>query len=164
MKTYIFLAITALSFGCSSVKSDFSYQKGKDSFWNGHYDEAITHLKKAAELDPTSARTHQQLALTYERMGKLPEAWEHARIAYSLGAHSQSSFDIFTRIFRSLSAQHKFEGVRKPTAIDIVKTLGVADKYLHNDHGDLKALYYGPVCLHIDQGTLTSTEWVNAAR
>lgn len=164
MKKYLVLIAVTLGFGCSAVKSDISYQKGKDCFWSGQYDEALSHLNKASELEPTSARIQQQLAMTYDRIGKVGDAWEHARKAYSLDPQSQASFEVFAKVFRTLAAQNKFESHRKPDAANVIEMLGIADKYLHNEQGDLKALYYGPVCLHIDQGKLSSTEWISNLR
>lgn len=160
MKHYIFFTASLFCVGCSSIKSDLSYQKGKDCFWNGQYHEALAHLHRAIELDPHSASGHRQLALTYERMNNLPLAWEHARIAYSIDKFSQINLDVLARIFRSVAKKNHFDEPRKPEAAIVVDVLGTADKYLHSDRGDLKALYYGPICLHIEQGRLSSTEWL----
>ncbi len=164
MKKTIPLLLVSVAFGCSSVKSDLSFQKGKDCFWNGRYEEALVHLNKAVNLDPSSSRSHQQLAITYERLGNLTQAWEHARKAFSLNSQSPAAFDIFSNIFKTVFKHHHLNGPRKPNAKLLIETLGVADKYLHNDKGDLKALYYGPICLHIEDGKLSSTEWLNPIR
>ena len=155
--------LTIIGCGCGSVKSDYSYQKGKDAFWNGNYEEAIVNLNEAIEFDPTCARNHEQLALTYEKIGNLPQAWEHARKAYSLDRRAASSRELFMKIYAQLSKQNKFE-TRKPQAKDLIEMLGLADTYLHDDKGNLKALYYGPLCLHIDDGKLKSYEWLNPSR
>lgn len=161
MKYYTLLSLAILCTSCSSIKSDLSFHKGKQCFWNGEYDEALTHLNSAIELNPTSSPSHRQLALTYERLKNLPLAWEHVRIAYSIDKKAQINLDVFSRIFRALAKQHRFDAPRKPDAGTIVEALGVADKYLHNDQGELKALYYGPICLHIEHGKLSSTEWLS---
>ncbi len=159
MKKTVYLALATLAFGCSSVKSDFSYQRGKDRFWQGQYNEAIVELHQAIELDPSSSRNHQLLAVTYERLGKLPKAWEHARRAYALDRRSKPAYDIFSTVFKELAEQLGIEK-RRPSAKSITDTLGTADKYLHDEKGELRALYYGPICLHIEDEVVVSTEWL----
>jgi tetratricopeptide (TPR) repeat protein len=159
MKKLLFPILAILGCGCGSVKSDYSYQKGKEAFWNGSYDEAIVNLNQAIEYDPTCSRNHQQLALTYEKIGDISQAWEHARTAYSLDRHSQNAKDIFVRVYSELSKQNRFDA-RKPSAKSLIDILGVADTYLHDDKGNLKALYYGPLCLNIADGKLKSYEWL----
>src|SRR5690349_13437881 len=133
MKKILLFACTIGAFGCSSVKSDMSFQKGKDCFWNGRYEEAIVHLNKAIHLDPSSSRSHQQLAITYERLGKIPEAWEHAHKAFLLSSQSSPAYTLFANVFKTVCKFYHLDGPRKPDAKTIIETLGVADKYLHNE-------------------------------
>jgi tetratricopeptide (TPR) repeat protein len=159
MKKSILPILMLLSCGCGAVRSDYSYQKGKEAFWNGAYEEAIANLNRAIQHDPTSSRNYQQLALTYEKLGDLHRAWEHARSAYALARTSDQSRHLFVHIYSELSKQNHFD-LGRPSAQAVVEMLGVADTYLHDDKGDLKALYYGPLCLHIVDGKLGSSEWL----
>ncbi len=144
--------------GCSSVKSDISFRKGADKLWNGEPSQAIVYLQQAAELDPKAARNHYHLALAYQRLGQIAEAWEHIRHAYSLDAKSETQLRVFTHIYDELAKEHQFERSH-PTHSTVVDLLGVGDKYLHDDDGELRAIYYGPLCLHFADGKLASSEW-----
>lgn len=160
MKKSLFpLFLAAIACGCGSVKSDYSYQKGQEAFWNGSYEEAITYFNDAVESSPASARNHEQLAVTYEKTGNFMKAWEHARTAYSLDGHSQNVRNFIMKIYSEYAKTSHFEK-KHPEAKTIIETLGIADTYLHDDKGNLKALYYGPLCLHIADGKLKSSEWL----
>lgn len=52
---------------------------------SGQIDQAITHLAKAAELDPTSADHHYKLALAWQKKGNLDEALQEIQTAITLG-------------------------------------------------------------------------------
>lgn len=52
---------------------------------SGQIDQAITHLAKAAELDPTSATNHYKLALAWQKKGNLDEALREIQTAITLG-------------------------------------------------------------------------------
>ena len=159
MKTIGTLFAAALLLqGCASVKSDISYTKGMDKLYEGDIDQAIVHLRQAVELDPTVARNHHQLALAYQRLGDLPKAWQEARHAYAIDSRSPTHLQVFTRLYNQISEKHLIER-KHPSAAEVIDYLGVADKYIHDENGDLKAVYYGPLCLRFDQGRLSTSEW-----
>lgn len=144
--------------GCASVKSDISYRKGTDKLWEGDIDQAIVFLQEAIELDPTVARNHYHMALAYQKLGNTRQAWTHIRHAYVLDTTSHQQLQVFMRVYQQLSEQHHLER-KHPSAAEVVELLGVGDKYLHDERGDLKAIYYGPLCLRFDQGNLAASDW-----
>ncbi len=152
------LAATLLLQSCASVKSDISYSKGMDKLGDGDVNQAITYLRQAVELDPTIPRNHYQLALAYQRLGDMSKAWQQIRNAYALDTTSPKQLQVFTRLYAQLAEQHRLEKTH-PNAAEVIEVLGVADKYLHNENGELKAVYYGPLCLRFDEGHLAASEW-----
>jgi tetratricopeptide (TPR) repeat protein len=161
MKTILLctlLTAVLLLQGCSSVKSDISYRKGTEKLWNGEAEQAVAYLNEAIKLDPKSARNHYHLAIAYQRLGHITQAWEHIRHAYLLDSKSQPQMQVFTRVYEQLAQQHRLEKSH-PSASSVVDILGVGDKYLHDEQGELQAIYYGPLCLHFEHGHLASSEW-----
>lgn len=152
------LTATVFLPSCASVKSDISYRKGTDKLWEGEVDQAIAYLREAVEFDPTVARNHYHLAVAYQRQGNMTMAWEHIRHAYALDTNSQAQLQVFTRIYNELSDKNRLEKGR-PNAARVVEVLGVGDKYLHDEQGELQAIYYGPLCLRFDNGRLATSEW-----
>lgn len=153
-----FLTATVLLPSCASVKSDISYRKGTDKLWEGDVDQAIAYLREAVEFDPTAARNHYHLAMAYQRKGDIPRAWEQIRHAYALDTESTAQLQVFTRLYNQLSDQHRLEKGH-PVPAKVVEVLGVGDKYLHDEQGQLQAIYYGPLCLRFEQGRLSASEW-----
>lgn len=143
---------------CASVKSDISYHKGTEKLWEGDIENAIAYLQDAIELNPTVARNHYHLAIAYQRLNDINQAWKHIRNAYLLDTKSNAQLQVFTRIYNQLSDQHQLTKKRLDAA-EVVNILGVGDKYLHDDNGVLQAIYYGPVCLRFEHNHLTGSEW-----
>jgi len=161
MKTFTLatFVITGLAFqGCNSVKSDMSYRKGTEMLWDGETEKAIGYLREAVELDPTTARNHYHLSLAYHRLGDVNKSWEHIRHAYSLDPNSHMQLQFFMRLYTELSTRNRLEK-RHPSASEVVNIFGVGDKYLHDERGELQAIYYGPLCLRFEQGSLASSDW-----
>jgi Flp pilus assembly protein TadD len=55
----------------------------------GRFDEAITHAKKVAELEPQDAFSFTQLSVIYQRCGKIFEAEEAMARAREIQGHVQ---------------------------------------------------------------------------
>lgn len=81
MKITFFIALL-LAFGCSSTEkknqqakiSEMHYGYGTDALMNKNYTEAITHLMKAAEMEPKNSEIHNNLGMAYYFKGELTMA------------------------------------------------------------------------------------------
>jgi tetratricopeptide (TPR) repeat protein len=66
--------------GASKAAAEQLFQEGRALMQKGQYEEAIVKFHASLDLDPGSG-TQGNLALCYERVGKLASAWGHYREA-----------------------------------------------------------------------------------
>ncbi|MEO0249297.1 MAG: tetratricopeptide repeat protein [candidate division WOR-3 bacterium] len=66
----------------SSAQSEFD--SGYASFSQGKYEQAASHFRKAAEIEPTFGKAYLYLGRSYLAMGRFIEAIQPLRTAYEL--------------------------------------------------------------------------------
>jgi type IV pilus assembly protein PilF len=88
--SFIFLATTLL-FSCASKvdkavmkKADIHFTYGTEELFNKNYTQAITHLLKAAELDPENDKVHNNLAMAYYFKEEKEMAIKHTKRALEI--------------------------------------------------------------------------------
>ena len=80
----LFFGIAVLSFGyagCSFVDASSEHTAGIRALNAGNYDEAVTHLEKSVQEDPSMARHQNTLAAAYYAKGQYRQGWPHVRMA-----------------------------------------------------------------------------------
>ena len=85
--TKLSVCIVAFSFscvGCSFVAATSEQTAGTRALNAGNYDEAITHLEKSVQADPSLAGPQNTLAAAYYAKGQYQRGWPHVRIAILL--------------------------------------------------------------------------------
>lgn len=82
MKLFLILAAALVGLtGCGTIASSVNYTMGTQALGEGRYDEAVSKLEKAVELDPDMGRNHTNLAAAYGVSGDLEKHWIHCRKA-----------------------------------------------------------------------------------
>jgi tetratricopeptide (TPR) repeat protein len=101
-------------------------------FHQGRLEEAVTHYRKALEIDPEYARAHHNLGATLVRQGHLTEAIERYAEAVRLDPdHATYHVGLATALHRvermDEAIEHYLEALRiEPHQADALNNLGVA--------------------------------------
>lgn len=79
-------AIDVLELGCQEddERPDLHNLLGVCYFKKDQYEQAITHFKRAVELNPASAMDYANLGVNYERLGKTEEAIQFFTLALTM--------------------------------------------------------------------------------
>ncbi len=94
---FVFLASIML-FSCASKpdkavmkKADIHYTYGTEELFNKNYTQAISHLLKAAELDPDNDKIHNNLAMAYYFKDEKEMAIKHIKRALEINPKNTDS-------------------------------------------------------------------------
>ena len=89
--TALIFLVTLTLFSCSTrndkavaKKADIHYTYGTEELFNKNYTQAITHLLKAAELDPENDKIHNNLAMAYYFKDEKEMAIKHIKRALEI--------------------------------------------------------------------------------
>ncbi len=72
-------------------KADIHYTYGTEELFNKNYTQAITHLLKAAELDPENDKVHNNLAMAYYFKDEKEMAIKHIKKALEINPKNTDS-------------------------------------------------------------------------
>lgn len=141
----IFISLFILS-SCGTVNSSYHYKKGTKCLEEDNYEKAITHLKKAVELNPDRAINHTNLAAAYVATGQMDNAWIECRNGIK-AKHSDKGRGIFFASFYQMYVTERgIDKIGNPRSyVEIM--LGKPDMILGGNH-----YVYGSsiICFHND--------------
>ncbi len=149
----IVLSGTILS-SCNCVRSSLEYTMGTQCLDEGNPAEAIIHLKKAVELDPTMSRNQANLATAYIKVGDWENAWYHARKGVLCNDANDIALIIFLNTYGQMVVAKGLNKVETPYIV-IRKALGEPD-VCTIEHGEENPRFarYGACHMYFSDGVL----------
>ncbi len=75
--------VDAETFTASSLDAAHEYVQAQELQWQGQFDPAIEHYRKAVAIDPDMGRAYAGLAASYANLGRAQEAEDEYKIAMS---------------------------------------------------------------------------------
>eukprot|EP00088_Acartia_fossae_P053946 TRINITY_DN6163_c0_g1_i5.p1 TRINITY_DN6163_c0_g1~~TRINITY_DN6163_c0_g1_i5.p1 ORF type:complete len:327 (+),score=110.15 TRINITY_DN6163_c0_g1_i5:48-1028(+) len=83
---------------------------GNQAYKKKDFDTAITHYKKAIELDPTNLIFHTNLAAVYFEMKNLDECIKECSTAVEVGREQRADFKLIAKAYNRMGSAHRKKG------------------------------------------------------
>ncbi len=146
-----------------NLKPDDLNSLGKLCFDKGWLNEAVTNFTESLRLEPASATTHLNLAITLTKLGRHPEAQNHFSEAVRLdpglaAAHLWLGYKL-GNLGKIAEAMEQFAAAVRlnPDMVDARVNLGVA---LYQQHREQESLEQFQEVLRQDPGNVTALKHV----
>lgn len=159
MKRVLFIGSLLLASGCTTAKSNYHFSRGTVKLQDGHYDEAIAHLEKAIEFDPSMSRNQNNLAAAYWGTGQIEKAWVHSRKAIRADLENRYAAELFLILYDEMSQNLDVER-EGFSELDLINALGVPDEVVHGSDYGSKALVFGVVSFEFEGEKLKEFRWL----
>jgi len=86
----------------SSTTTQSDYLAGKKAVDAGDYEQAISLLARAIKADPRDADSHNLLAFSYRKLGRLDDAMRHYNTALEIDANHRGANEYIGELFLEL--------------------------------------------------------------
>jgi len=131
---FIFFILTAGVFAKDSPKD--LYLKGKESHFNGKYEEAIFYFKESLSLNPNYAEPLLELAKIYDELELYDYSYDYLTKAAFLTNNTDMTIylaDIETKLGRYDTAEKKYKDILSRNPLEIRASNGLANIYLRTN-------------------------------
>ncbi|HQJ05685.1 MAG TPA: tetratricopeptide repeat protein, partial [Spirochaetota bacterium] len=131
---FILFILTAGVFAKDSPKD--LYLKGKESHFNGKYEEAIFYFKESLSLNPNYAEPLLELAKIYDELELYDYSYDYLTKAAFLTNNTDMTIylaDIETKLGRYDTAEKKYKDILSRNPLEIRASNGLANIYLRTN-------------------------------
>ncbi|MHB8840882.1 MAG: tetratricopeptide repeat protein [Candidatus Aquicultor sp.] len=123
-----------------------AYASGLSAYTNGKFDAAIQRLEQAKKLDPADAKTHLNLAQSYEAKGQLDKASDEYRASLKSNPNQPEAHYNLAIIYKSqgnfTKAIQALETTIKLNKNFVTARIALGDLYVEkNDKGNARKQY-----------------------